>query len=378
VDARPAFVGPRAPADGRSRSRIAFVRVEAHAADLPEGNSVRKAFLIAVLAIVTCVFSVGATAEAAAPDGPRTERGQLVHRIVMKWGGHVREAYRTDVGTWAMNMVPVFARVPLSTLERAAQADTFERMNDALLGTAPVAAAGPMPTASDTPQKTFGDSDRDLLFVPVTPCRIIDTRVAGGAIAANTTRAFDVTAVADYSFQGGASGNCGGAGSAGSYAAAAINFTVVTPSAAGYITAFPFGAAQPLAATVNYTAGDIRGNFAVVRLDQSAASNEMSVYSFAQTHLVADIVGYFINPGPLVFECEETAEVSVTIAAGASDDAFAPACAAGYTQTGTNCRSTSYLVPFVWIANGACSARNNSGGSATIRASRTCCRARRT
>ncbi len=339
-----------------------------------------KSLLAAALAFVLPVFSLCATAGTGGQKAPRTDRGELVHRIVMKWGGHVREAYRTDVHAWAMNMVPVFARVSLPTLRRAAEAATFERMNDALIQTgagsdAPVAS---LPTASDVSQKAFGDNDRDLLFVPVTPCRILDTRLAGGAIAANTTRGFDVTAVADYSFQGGAASNCGGVGSAGSFAAAAINFTVVTPSGGGYITAFPFGASQPVAATVNYSAGDIRGNFAVVRLDQGPSTNEMSVYTFAQTHLVADIVGYFINPGPLIFECLETAEASVTIAAGASDDAFAPGCDPGYTSTGTNCRSTSYLVPFVWIANGACSARNNSGSSATIRATRTCCRARRT
>lgn len=42
--------------------------------------------------------------------------------------------------------------------------------------------------------RLLGETTNDLVFVPITPCRIIDTRLAGGQIAAGTTRAFDVTA----------------------------------------------------------------------------------------------------------------------------------------------------------------------------------------
>lgn len=43
---------------------------------------------------------------------------------------------------------------------------------------------------------------------------------------------------------------------------------------------------------VNYTAGAIVGNDTVVKLNQGASLNELSVYSSANTHLVGDIVGY--------------------------------------------------------------------------------------
>ncbi|MBX3714031.1 MAG: hypothetical protein KF800_18870 [Lysobacter sp.] len=339
----------------------------------------KKSVLFAA-SVCMAVSALSLCTNAAAAEGkPRSERGQLVHQIVMKWGNHVQEAYRSDVNRWAREMGPVFANAPLESLRLAAEARHFGQMNSLLLGT-PSAGSGTQKTAMLTSagDKVLGDADKDLVFVPITPCRIIDTRIAGGQIAANSVRSFDVTAVSNYSFQGGDASNCGGAGAAGSFAAAAINFTVVTPSAAGYITAFPFGGTQPLAATVNYTAGDIRGNFAVVRLDQGASANELSVYTFAQTHLVADIVGYFINPGPLVFECSETTQTVLTVAAGATANATAPSCAAGYTQTSTNCQSSTWQMPFVYFSGGTCSAQNNSASSASLRASRTCCRARRT
>lgn len=318
------------------------------------------------------------TASAAPPEQARSPRGELVHAIVLKWAPHVQEAYRGDPRAWAMELVPLFARASLPQLQRARDARTFDAMNSELLVAAPGGTSALVGTSSgDKPRITgavLGDAATDLIYVPVTPCRIIDTRVAGGVIAANTTRSFDVTAVANYSFQGGDASDCGGAGSAGSYAAAVINFTVVTPSAAGYITAFPFGATQPLAATVNYTAGDVRGNLAVVRLDQGVAANELSVYTFAQTHLVADIVGYYRNPGAPTLECVNSGDTVDTVAAGATRNTTAPACPATYTQTATNCESSTWQMPFVYFADGTCSAQNNSGGSAQLRASRTCCR----
>ncbi|MFZ5638876.1 MAG: hypothetical protein ACOY82_20075 [Pseudomonadota bacterium] len=262
----------------------------------------KKALLIAVgLAVAIPLLSTSTEADAAGAQRQRSERGQLVHRIVMKWGNHVQEAYRGDVRGWAMDMVPIFSSASLDTLGRAAQAKTFENMNDAFLvergSDSHLGLFNGMNSgAFSTPVKALGDDASDLVFVPVTPCRIIDTRVAGGVIAGNTTRSFDVTSISSYAAQGGEASNCNGVGAAGSFAAAAINFTVVTPSAAGYITAFPFGTTQPLAATVNYTAGDIRGNLAIVKLDQGPSANEMTVYTFAQTHLVADVVGYFIEP----------------------------------------------------------------------------------
>lgn len=316
--------------------------------------------------------------DAVAADAPNSERAQLARQIVLKWGGHVQKANRADVRNWAREMVPLFANVPLDNLKRAAGAPSFDQMNSELLvsGNVPGAGASPALASSEISPKVFGDADKDLIFVPITPCRIIDTRVSGGPIAANTTRNFDVNSTSSYAGQGGSATDCNGAGSAGSFAAAAINFVAVTPSSGGYITAFPLGASQPTASTLNYTAGSVVANFAVVRLDQTAAADEMSVYSFAQTHLVADIVGYFRAGSQPVFECLTTAETIDSVNAGATRNTTAPVCPNGYTQTGTNCESSTWQMPFVYFSDGTCSAQNNSSGTAQLRASRRCCRTR--
>jgi hypothetical protein len=112
----------------------------------------------------------------------------------------------------------------------------------------------------------------------------------------------------------------------------------------------------------------------VVRLDQTAAANELNVYSFAQTHLVADIVGYYINPEATAIQCVDTLDTVVSVVAGGTAKASAPACTAGYTTTATNCEASSWDMPMVYSSGGTCSAKNNGGASADLRASRTCCR----
>lgn len=327
------------------------------------------------LSLAICLMSVTAIAAAqSVPGAPPQKskyspRGELVYKIVYKWAPYVQEAYGIGAMDWVENMDAIFAGSSMDALRKAADARKFTQMNDALLGAPESTRIGP--AAAD---KTLGEADADLVLVPVAPCRILDTRVAGGAIAGNTTRDFDVTAVSNYSFQGGDASNCGGAGAAGSFSAAVINFTVVNPASQGFLTAYPLGTTRPTASTLNFDANDIKSNMAIVKLDQGASANELSVYAQYQTHLVADIVGYFIAPQPTALECITTANVTVSVAAGAVANAFASACPSTYTETGTNCRGSSFDMALALAGNGTCSVRNNSASAGNLEASRRCCR----
>lgn len=321
------------------------------------------------LILAAGLFALAPLLSSPADAAGRGARGELVYQVVKKWGPYVQEAYRADIGTWAQQMGPTFAKAPLSALQSAADASNFDAMNSALLGAPAASKAG-----ADISPNSLGDAATDLVFVPIAPCRLFDTRLAGGAIAANTVRSFDVTAVSDYSFQGGAASNCNGVGAAGSFAAAVINFTTVTPAAAGYITAFPFLTTQPLAATVNYAGGDIRGNVATVALDQGASANELSVYSFAQTHLVGDIIGYFINPQATALECVEVDGTVLNLAAGAAGNAFAGTCTAGYTAVETQCRPSIFGMRVAGSWSSHCNMVNDSASPGTVTATARCCR----
>ena len=85
----------------------------------------KTALFTASLAMAVSALSL-CTDAAAAEGKPRSERGRLVHQIVMKWGNHVQETYRSDVRHWTGAMAPTFAKASVDTLQRAANATTFD------------------------------------------------------------------------------------------------------------------------------------------------------------------------------------------------------------------------------------------------------------
>jgi len=320
-----------------------------------------------------------ATKIAAAEPSSR-ERQDLGRTLTSKWGLYVQRMYGVQASVWTKRMSSNLAAADINNLRNAVGRDTFEGAMAELGGAgakltderaidvlAAADAKGPTP-------KSLGALNNDLVFTPITPCRIIDTRsTAAGAIAANSTRSFVAINASNFTSQGGSATNCGTLGL--NATAVAVNVTAVTPSGAGYATAYPFGTAQPVAASVNYTAGAIVNNALIVQIPNPLSSFDFTVYTFAQSHYVADIVGYFAPPVATALQFVDTANPVVSsIVAGGTANPVAPACAAGYTQTATNCESSSWLVPFVFFHAGTCSARNNDTTPQDIRASRTCCR----
>src|SRR5207302_1899706 len=107
-----------------------------------------------------------------------------------------------------------------------------------------------------------------LRFVPVTPCRVVDTRLPNGpfggpVIAAKSTRDFNIPASA-----------CGIPSNAQAYA---LNVTVVPTGPLGYLTIWPTGQPQPLVSTLNSYDGRIKANAAIVA---AGTSGSVSVYVY--------------------------------------------------------------------------------------------------
>jgi hypothetical protein len=327
-----------------------------------------------------------AAVKAAAGQVSPKQRGELTRQFVTKWGPYVQRIYGVPVGVWAKRMVPNFVTTDASNFRNALKRDTYEGAMAELTGTGHRLSddsiitklasidAEPGDGTSRVVTRMLGALSTDLVFTPIQPCRIIDTRsTAAGAIAANATRSFVAINASNFTGQGGSATNCGTLGLAAT--AVAINLTAVTPSANGYATVFPFGTAQPLSSNVNYYTGITAANGVIAQIPNPLSSFDFTIYSNAQSHYVVDILGYFAPPVATALQCVDTANTSVTgIVAGGTANAVAPACPTGYTQTATNCESSSWLVPFVFFHAGTCSARNNDTSAQDIRASRTCCR----
>ena len=165
-----------------------------------------------------------------------------------------------------------------------------------------ISAAIVLTACSTLASAQLGSLSTDLVYTPVTPCRIIDTRSAtAGQMGAGSTRAFNAWTTTNFASQGGTSSSNCGIPTTTDTAAIVVYFTVVYPSAAGYITTFPGDKPQPLASTVNFGGGEVKGNNATLKLDQTSGvtTNHFKVFASSATHLVADVVGYYAKPTAL-------------------------------------------------------------------------------
>jgi hypothetical protein len=141
----------------------------------------------------------------------------------------------------------------------------------------------------------LGASSGELVFTPVVPCRIIDTRVAGGRMTPGVPRDFDVAGA--LTGQGGAP-NCGVP--EGPAVAVALNFVAVAPGGIGNMRAWPFGTVAPTASLINFSPGVTIANAVVIGIcDPSVGSCPKDFVARADASdidLVADVMGYFSSP----------------------------------------------------------------------------------
>jgi hypothetical protein len=122
-------------------------------------------------------------------------------------------------------------------------------------------------------------------FIGLAPCRIVDTRGNGAPIQGGMfTGGSDVRNYA-------VAGICGIPGSA---QALSLNFTVVGPTGSGFLVAWPTGGAVPPVSILNFNAGDIRNNAAVVPTNSSVS---FTVNVSAATHVIIDVNGYYAPAG---------------------------------------------------------------------------------
>lgn len=172
-------------------------------------------------------------------------------------------------------------------------------------GLAATTAKATFSAATTSKPKVLGDTAQDLVYVPVHPCRLVDTRLESGGqgtLAANSITAFDAIA-ASFSSQGGDSGDCGIPANA---AAIAINMTTLNSVAAGDVRIWPSDSAMPnvAAGIVNPTAvvpgstGEVtfNGASAIVPLCQSACPSGKEFKVFAENtpfDLTISVTGYF-------------------------------------------------------------------------------------
>jgi hypothetical protein len=114
-----------------------------------------------------------------------------------------------------------------------------------------------------------------LRFVPVAPCRLVDTRNSGPSLGSGSMRSFTIA------------GTCGIPSTALAYS---LNLTVAPQGTLGYVTMWAAGQSQPVVSTLNSLDGRIKSNAAIVPAGSGGA---VSVYATDSTDVILDVNGYF-------------------------------------------------------------------------------------
>jgi hypothetical protein len=124
-----------------------------------------------------------------------------------------------------------------------------------------------------------------LSFVPVTPCRIADTRItpagpfSAPAITNNQTRSFPIP-----------QSKCGIPSTAVAYS---LNVTVAPNGPLNFLTVWPTGVPRPTVSLMNSFDGRVKANAAIVAAGTSGSINVFAS-NLTYTNVILDIDGYFV------------------------------------------------------------------------------------
>lgn len=184
----------------------------------------------------------------------------------------------------------------------------------------------------------FGGQTNDLVFTPLTPCRVFDSRsgtgVWAGPYASGTTVSIFVSDPLNPGIrnQGGAT-NCGFPLAVGT--AAALNITVVPTvgSVSGDLNIYPFGAAAPNASIINFYPGVNLANATSAQIALTSLVNDLTIkVEFASSvHIIVDIMGYYAAPNTAALQNIRVNSVTTSWANGTFPSVNSPVCPAGYT-----------------------------------------------
>lgn len=320
-------------------------------------------WMIAPLAAMSLI-SAGAEARLSPAQHKEIQaRQQLANAIVSRYE-HEAKAKRFGP-EWRLGMMHTLLAVPSSTLQSlAASAGSVSQRE--LVRKAKTAKGRPG-------GKALGDVDEDLVFTPLTPCRLADTRFAGGPIPQGSVRGFSDE---DSATQGGAASCSQQIVAYPEARAYALNLTLVNMTTNGFVAIRPVGDTN-ITSIANFTGpGQQVNNFVIVENTQNS-TNEFEVYASATTDVIIDVYGLFLPPEATALDCVTTATSNFNIGANVTEaGGSSPSCSSGYTVVSGSCSESgdARLVDYE-ITGNAWTCRWDAGpvgGTASVAAR--CCR----
>lgn len=187
-------------------------------------------------------------------------------------------------------------------------ANTASNLHEALAAASASAArraasSGPRGSTNPVAASSLGSTTSDLVYTPIQPCRIVDTRATGGGgvFAAGESRTYDSAPT------GGAQGSNSACLSYAGVVPAAMVLNVTIDSTGvtqgpgqtpfGYLAVYPQGGSLGTS-WMNFPAGSTIANEGVATINQT--NGQFTVLTQNPTQVAVDVFGYFRAPsGPV-------------------------------------------------------------------------------
>ncbi len=215
-------------------------------------------------------------------------RATVIERITGDWGAPLEDANAGIDREQLRSMLQSLRADHLLAASLAGSLDGLRNVLDA-------AAKSEVPQRAVKRIAALGDANRDLVYTPVTPCRLFDTRASQGGLGTptvNVARTYGATA--PVASQGGPGGCAAREGAA----VALIQIGTLSPAGSGLLQGGPQGAVSFPNALILYQAGDQYGTAVAMPLNLANGQFDL-VEQFAPTDVYGDLLGYFSAPtGP--------------------------------------------------------------------------------
>ena len=189
---------------------------------------------------------------------------------------------------WDVALTARIYNVPSADLAKMTSLATYAEISAAVNGAR---------RTSKTTLKDHGFGTNNLVFHSITPCRLLDTRVAIGMLPASTTRVVDTTS----STLGGAAGCATALGNAdpvignnSAWGAIAANVTVANTGAGpAFLRLRPAGSANT-SAFLNWTAANSQvANAGIIALADVGFDGQFEMFASSATDVIIDVLGAF-------------------------------------------------------------------------------------
>lgn len=272
---------------------------------------------ILVRSSLACLVAVSLPAVAAQRDNPQAvtfaDRGVLAAEVLETWADFRIPVDANNSTPWGYVDLRAWVKAAITEqLLAARMATTFDGVVKALRPSASKT-TGAVALAAGQPVTTnaLGNLASDLVYTPITPCRIIDTRASvAGIIGANNGQQFYVSS-ANYSSQGGQAASCG---IPANVSAVAINVVSTGQTGPGHLRVIESGGGIPTVSFLNYQWGVNLANAGISRVGTYLSNTGIFIYSAnSASHAVVDIMGYFSSPGSQQAVSTEGAPGSLTL-----------------------------------------------------------------